>query len=174
LLRHAHKPPLKTVANQIDSVLKPQSHAIPKPPGQSSGISLDMSKVEEKLAETAAVSVLLNNIFIEEQLQPTSTSTPLSSATQGCIAGIDAGTFSFMKVLASKIFWSREELEKLAFDHHLMLDGTLDTINDASFDHCGREFFQGEDPIEIDEDLAMEILRARSAAHFIPRLHRAT
>jgi hypothetical protein len=38
-----------------------------------------------------------------------------------------------------------------------MLDGTLDTINDASFDHFGGLFAEGEDPIEINAEFAKEI-----------------
>lgn len=58
-----------------------------------------------------------------------------------------------MQVLASKLVWAREELEQLAADHNVMLDGTLDSINDASFDHFGGPFFEGDDPIEIDPEI---------------------
>jgi len=33
------------------------------------------------------------------------------------------------------------------------LSGTLDSINDASFDHFGGPFFEGDDPIEIDPEI---------------------
>lgn len=60
-------------------------------------------------------------------------------------------------MLASKLIWERDELEKLAADHNLMLDGTLDSINDASFDHFGGPFFEGDDPIEIDPEIVSRL-----------------
>jgi len=58
-----------------------------------------------------------------------------------------------MQVLASKLVWARDELERLAADHNVMLDGTLDSINDASFDYFGGPFYEGDDPIEIDPEI---------------------
>jgi hypothetical protein len=63
-----------------------------------------------------------------------------------------------MQLLGSKLSWTREELETLASKYNIMLDGTLDSINDASFDHFGGPFFEGDDPIEINADFAKAIL----------------
>ena len=71
--------------------------------------------------------------------------------------GLDPESSAFMQVLASKLIWARKELEKLAADHNLMLDGTLDSINDASFDHFGGPFFEGDDPIEIDPEIVSRL-----------------
>ena len=62
-----------------------------------------------------------------------------------------------MKELACKLIWTREELEKLAAVHSLMLDGTLESINDASLDHFGDLFFEGDDPVIINAQFAKEI-----------------
>ena len=53
-------------------------------------------------------------------------------------------------------YFQRDELVKLANHHSLMLDGTLDSINDASYDHFGGPFFEGDDPIEINSEFAKE------------------
>lgn len=112
-----------------------------------------MSSIEAKLAETVAISAILNNIFTEEELAPppAQASGPVTSVVS--ITGFDPESSVFMQVLASKLIWAREELEKLAADHNLMLDGTLDSIIDASFDHLAGRFFEGDDPIEIDPEI---------------------
>jgi hypothetical protein len=157
LFSHAHTAALEPVTIQTGDYLKPQNYNIPEPQKPSGGITLNMSTVEAKLAETVAVSAILNNIFADQELLPTVASIPASTATEGGIAGIDTETFSFMKELAAKIFWSREELKQLAGKYNLMLDGTLDAINDASFDRFGAPFFEGDGQIEINVEIAAEI-----------------
>jgi len=156
LYSHAHAAAVEPVTVQVADIVKP-TFTIPTPPQQtaSQGVSLDMGAVEAKMAETIAVSALLKDIFTDdESAQVASTESEHDTVT---IAGLDPESFSFMQILASKFTWAREELEKLALDHNLMLDGTLDSINDASFDYFGGPFFEGEDPIEINADYAKEI-----------------
>lgn len=158
LYSHAHAAAVEPVTVQTADFVKPQGYTIPVPlPKQVEGISLDMSSIEAKLAETVAVSAILNNIFTEEE--PAKPAAPDSKpTTMGVsIAGLDPESSAFMQVLASKLIWAREELEKLADDHNLMLDGTLDSINDASFDHFGGPFFEGDDPIEIDPEIVSRL-----------------
>ncbi len=157
LYSHAHAAAVEPVTIQTADFVKPQGYAIPTPsPKPSEGVALDMSTIEAKLAETVAVSAILNNIFTEDE-PVTQATPPESTVSDIAIAGLDPESFTFMQVLASKLVWAREELEKLAADHSLMLDGTLDSINDASFDHFGGPFFEGDDPIEINAEYAKEI-----------------
>ncbi|MBI2354803.1 MAG: TerB N-terminal domain-containing protein [Deltaproteobacteria bacterium] len=154
LYSHAHAAAVEPVTIQAADLVRPQGYAIPSPPAKpTEGISLDMSSIEAKLAETVAVSAILNNIFTEEE--PASSSVPVSEPANSdvSIAGLDPESSAFMRMLASKLIWARDELEKLAADHNLMLDGTLDSINDAAFDHFGGPFFDGDDPIEIDPEI---------------------
>lgn len=154
LYSHAHAAAVEPVTVQTADFMKPQGYTIPSSPAKpTEGISLDMSSIAAKLAETVAVSAILNNIFTEEEpAQPTETVSELTTSDVS-IAGLGPESSAFMRMLASKLIWAREELEKLAADHNLMLDGTLDSINDASFDHYGGPFFEGDDPIEIDPDI---------------------
>jgi uncharacterized tellurite resistance protein B-like protein len=157
LYSQAHAAAVEPVTVQTADFVRLQGHAIPPPPPKKAvtGVSLDMSSIEAKLAETKAVSAILNNIFTEEEPATSAASEP--TPEEVIIEGLDAESYAFMQTLASKLVWAREELEKLAADHSLMLDGTLDTINDASFDHFGGPFFEGDDPIEINAEFAKEI-----------------
>jgi tellurite resistance protein len=158
LYSHAHSAAVEPITVQTADFMKPQGYTIPSSPVKlTEGISLDMSSIAAKLAETVAVSAILNNIFTEEEpAQPTETVSELTTSDVS-IAGLDHESSAFMRMLASKLIWAREELEKLAADHNLMLDGTLDSINDASFDHFGGPFFEGDDPIEIDREIVVKL-----------------
>lgn len=157
LYSHAHAAAVEPVTVRTADFARPQGYAIPSPPPKpAEGISLDMSSVEAKRAETVAVSAILNNIFTEDEpAPPVQTSEPVTSVLS--ISGLDPESFAFMRVLASRLTWAREELEKLAADYDLMLDGTLDSINDASFDNFGGPFFEGDDPIEIDPEIVSRL-----------------
>lgn len=156
LYSQAHAAAVEPVTVQAADFIRSQGRAIPPPPSKPGiGVALDMSSIEAKLTETVAVSAILNNIFAEEEPAPPAASEP--TASEVIIEGLDAESFAFMQMLASKLLWAREELEKLAAEHSLMLDGTLDSINDASFDHFGGPFLEGDDPIEINAEFAKEI-----------------
>ena len=158
LYSHAHAAAVEPVTVQTVDFAKPKGYAIPAPPPKpTTGVFLDMSAIEAKLAETVAVSAILNNIFTGEEPATARTSAPEPTVPDVAVAGLDPESFTFMQVLASKLIWARNELEQLASEHNLMLDGTLDCINDASFDHFGGPFCEGDDPIEINAEYAKEI-----------------
>jgi uncharacterized tellurite resistance protein B-like protein len=153
---HAHTASLEPVAVQTDDFVKSSGYSIPAPPKISDGIYLDMDKIKTIRAETNAISSILNDIFTENQRDQITTLTQ-ESTTDVPITGLDLESFAFMKELAYKLMWTRAELEQLAADHSLMLDGSLENINDASFDHFGVPFFEGYDPIEIDQEIAKKL-----------------
>jgi tellurite resistance protein len=157
LFSQVHAAATEPVTVQPPNILKPSRYAIPSaPPKPVGGVSLDMDTVNAKIAETVAVSAMLNNIFIEDEPKPPIVSIE-PSIPGASLTGLDSDSFAFMQILTSKPAWNREELERLAADRCLMLDGTLDCINDAAFDHFGGPFFEGDDPIEINLEYAKEI-----------------
>lgn len=146
------------VAVQPATSVKQRWHAIPAPPPKPAhSFSLDMGRIEAIRVESDAVSALLKGVFTEDAPVPSRTAVPEPTTTEDSIAGLDSESFSFMQVLATKHIWARDDLGKLADRHSLMLDGTLDSINDASYDHFGGPFFEGDDPIEINPEYAKEL-----------------
>ena len=158
LYSHAHTASVEPVTVQSAELVKPGGYKIPSAPQKTTGLSLDMSTIEAKLAETAAVSSILNEIFVDDEQAAETVLIQEEVADKSFIPGLDAETSSFMRILASKLSWAREELERLAAEHDLMLDGALDSINDAAFDHFGGPFFEGDDPIEINDEFAKEVM----------------
>ena len=120
-------------------------------------VHLDMDQVQAKLVETATVSAMLREIFAQDE-EPCSTLDG-SVANEGIetIAGLDPEHSALMRTLAVKLSWSRMELEALAAKMNLMIDGALETLNEAAFDTFDEPFFEGEDPIEINPEIAKEV-----------------
>jgi hypothetical protein len=63
------------------------------------------------------------------------------------------------RLLLSRREWTREELGDAAADLDLMVDGALETLNDAAFDAHDIPFVEGDDPITVNSEL-MEKLAA--------------
>jgi tellurite resistance protein len=125
--------------------------------GQDPG-ELNRSAIEAKLEETAAVSSMLAGIFDnddgnEDDAPPTSPPAEARSST-----GLDTAQAAFARDLAEQPSWSRTEIEELAAQRDLLVDGTLEVINDAAFECYDAPFSEGDDPIEIDLEVAKEML----------------
>lgn len=142
---------------------------IPPPPkdahstGQKTetGFDLDMAAVEAKLRDTAEVSSFLTEIFEEEDEPPLpaeeETTTQAPEQGEETIAGLDSTHSQLLRLIAGREEVSRSEFEKLAEALGLMPDGALDTINDAAFDVADAPLFEGDDPIEVDQDVLTEM-----------------
>lgn len=132
-------------------------YGIPAAPQRATtqAIPLDMARVEQKLQQTAAVSALLQSIFIEEE-EP-GTSVPAIDSSAAAVAGLDGPHSMFLRSLAARPTWSRAEVEALASDAGVLPDGALDAINEAALNTCGEPLCEGDDPIEIIPDVLKEL-----------------
>lgn len=120
-----------------------------KPKRKPAGVQLDAAMIEAKLRETAAVSALLASVFVEESSAPPATM--LRAVDIGdCVAGLDLATSAFLRYLSAKPVWSHEELEVAASERSLLLEGSIEAINEAAFDACEEPALEGDDPIEIN------------------------
>ncbi|KAM3108880.1 tellurite resistance TerB family protein [Phormidesmis sp. 146-33] len=121
-----------------------QGYQIPLAPSE---FALNMTLVQSKLAESQEVSNLLAEIFVEE--------TAIAPKT---IAGLDADHTAFLLALSKQTCWQRDELNVIALQFNLMLDGALETINELAFDRCDEPIFEGDDHIEVNADVLQELL----------------
>ena len=120
-----------------------------KPKRKPAGVQLDAAMIEAKLRETAAVSALLASVFVEESSPPPATMLRAVDIRES-IAGLDTATSAFLRYLSTKQAWSREELEIAAAERSLLLDGSIEAINEAAFDACEEPVLEGDNPIEIN------------------------
>ena len=58
-----------------------------------------------------------------------------------------------MRLLVSRHRWPREDLNDVAADMELMLDGTLEHINETTLDMFDAPLTEGDAPIEINQEI---------------------
>ncbi len=137
-------------------------YSIPSPPkSKNAGIELDMSRIAALHAESERVSSILGAIFADESTPAETVPAPVDTeaAVQDSVMGLDADHSALIRVLSTRPDWSREELEDLAQDRGILLDGALERINEASFDKHDQPFSEGDDPVEINQEVVREILQ---------------
>lgn len=145
--------------------------AIPEPTTPEAGggiVTLDLDKVQARLAETATVTALLVGIFVDDDPPPVAAAVssdarpvrPAGAPPAGgpTLAGLDAPHSALADRLRTRRSWSRAEAEDAAAALGLpLIDGALDRINEAVLDLCGEPLAEGDDPIELNT-YAMEEL----------------
>lgn len=117
--------------------------------------ALDMRRVDAKIAESIAVSSLLSQIFAEQE-EPTPPP-PMAEPEGSTLIGLDASHSAALRELLLRQVWSRAEWESLCQQHHLLPDGAIETINDAVFECHDSALIEGEDPFEVNQEVAKEI-----------------
>jgi uncharacterized tellurite resistance protein B-like protein len=127
--------------------------------GAESVIRLDLAKVREKLAETSRVSDLLSGIFLDEETaKPTVSPAPLATEDDFAIAGLDSAHSALLLRLAGSASWERIQVERLAAALGLLPDGALEIINEAAFLRCGAPLIEGDERVEIDDQILREMM----------------
>lgn len=133
-----------------------RGYAIPQPfksDGEGKGrIEIDMAKVSAMQAETERVSGLLREIFVDEE-----ESVYKPAHAQDSILGLDQAQSEFLRRLAAKSSWSRADLEALAGEHKILLDGAIEAINEATLDALGEPLLEGETQIEVNPNILKEL-----------------
>lgn len=121
---------------------------------------LDKNRVRQLQAETERVAALLTGIFNEEETEaPTSSvkqETPEHEAHAPGLWSLDAVHSDLASTLLGRAHWTRVELEELAEDRQIMLDGALETINEACLDATGQSLLDGNDPVEVNREMVRE------------------
>jgi hypothetical protein len=125
--------------------------SIPPQPIESREVELDQARIAARREETAAVSALLSDIFVEDDDEAVPAPSDRPPSPIGSIAGLDMAHANFVGLLRPQPSWDRADLETLAEAHGLpMLDAAIDRINDAVIEACGEPLIEGDDPLEIN------------------------
>ena len=128
------------------------------------GLKLDSDRIASLQNDTEKISLLLANIFSEEDATVNTVTPPEAMEleeeqinTKGLL-GLDEAHSSLVRLLLSRPKWAREDLRDVAADLDLMLDGALEHINEASFEMLDAPFVEGEDPLEINSEVREKIV----------------
>lgn len=126
-------------------------------PAEPSGFTLDVERIAQLQKETEAVSALLANVFAEEA--PTEAAVDEATLAEEVpkmapgVLGLDHDHSAFLRQLIARHAWSRDELADMAADMELMLDGALEHINETMLDSFEAPLAEGDDPVEINQEL---------------------
>jgi uncharacterized protein/uncharacterized tellurite resistance protein B-like protein len=129
------------------------------------GMQLDPARIATLQMESERVTALLSKVFEEEapavpiESVSAKDAGPESSARAPRLLGMDGEHSAFLRVLLTRHSWSRAELNDIAADMEMMLDGALERVNEAALEMFDARIAEGDDPIEIERDL-MESVNA--------------
>ena len=122
---------------------------------------LDVERIASLQKETALVSNLLANVFVDEAIQAETEIAIESEVDEQqnnhSLLGLDIDHSAFLHRLITRPQWSRDELLNLAADFDLMLDGALENINESALDNLGEQIIEGDDPLEVNQSLLEKI-----------------
>lgn len=156
-----------TVGTNIPSAspsrLSPSPPAPPPSPSPRStdaiGLQLNRDLIDAKVNESATVSALLADVFVDDEDTKGSSPANEPESTLG-VAGLDLAHSQFLQRLSQQSEWPRHELEPVVAELGLLLDGALEIVNEAAFEQCDEPLAEGEDPIDINADVLQELLDA--------------
>jgi tellurite resistance protein len=126
----------------------------------SGGLNLDAARIAALQRETAEVSALLSSVFAveapvsQEQMEERDEA---SSIIEPGPLGLDPEHSVFLRLIMTRDSWSRHELTDAAADMELMLDGAIERINEAAFEHLDAPLLEGDDPIEVVRDVMEKV-----------------
>ncbi len=132
----------------------------PKPLSQRPSITLDPARVAALQADSERVSAILGSIFDVpvEPPEPIVVDREETPQAPG-LMGLDPAHAAFLQALLARPQWTRADLEELAADREMMIDGTLERINEASFDRYEKPILEGEDVVELNQEVVRELLQ---------------
>jgi hypothetical protein len=133
---------------------------------------LDDATLQQIESETAAVSLLLVDIFGEDQEQSMHQRPDVSAAaatssvgnamdvgTDRSVQGLDLPHTRFLRALAERDQWEAAAFEALATKHHVLPDGAIDTINELALDAVEEPAIEGEETLTINAYAMQELLK---------------
>lgn len=140
-------------------------HAIPKSPKLEKGsvVKLDKDRIAVLQADSERISVILGSIFSQEVFELDTATISVENEPDEpqvpTLLGLETEYSALLQILLKQMQWTRTELEELASDRDLMLDGVLEHLNDTAFEKYNKPLFEGTDPIEINQEIAREVLQ---------------
>jgi hypothetical protein len=120
-----------------------------------------MGRIAALHAESEKVSAILGEIFVEETVRVESDPEAQEAEPEvhDSVMGLDEEHTELVRILCTRPEWTRDELEELAQDRGILLDGALERINEAAFDTYDQPFCEGDDPVEINQEVVKEMLQ---------------
>ncbi len=113
-------------------------------PSASVEFKLDRSVIEHKARETELASALLGEIFADGDEV-----VAVPSGVERGRFGLEATTTEFLNRMLTEQTWSRTDLDQVAAEVGVLLDGALEQINEVAFDLADAPLWEGDDPVDV-------------------------
>jgi hypothetical protein len=160
LYSHIHERSASSAQDPGPVVVRPApqrraGHALPARPAKDA-LNLDPSVIKRLHEDTARASATLRRIAEEAE------AAELPSAIDDEVSGgarLDLSHVELLRRLSARPSWLRAEAEILARELGLILDGVLETLNDAAFEVADEPVTEGDDPIDINRDISEVMLK---------------
>jgi hypothetical protein len=117
----------------------------------SSDQRLDMEKVNALALESEHVSVLLNEIFVDDQAGGSAV------AIKQELPGLDGPHSHLLATILTRESWGRADLACIAADCQILLEGAIDSLNELALDRYGDPLLEGDDPVYLNSMVAKEL-----------------
>ena len=125
----------------------------------STKLNLDFKRIAHLQIETDEVSSILIPIYNQvEPLEEVVMTDDQYYSIKDSIMNLNDVHSAFIRQISKKQIWNREELISEARQMDLMLDGSLELINEAAFEYFDHPLTEGDDPIEINCEV-LELLK---------------
>jgi tellurite resistance protein len=141
-------------------------YKIPSPLAHSpsSAFILDAEKIALLQRDSERVSGILGKIFGQEDDALDDAGRSKGDMTDSgenikCLIGLTLDDSALLQILLTRAQWARNELEEIASDRKIFLDGALELINEKSYSLFKKPMFEGEDPILLDAEVVREVLK---------------
>jgi hypothetical protein len=126
------------------------------------GISLDMAKVAALQVESERTAAILESVFTSDEFAPEPANIAPEEpeeTSEDALMGLDAVHSAFWRVLVGRESWTRAELEEMAQERGLMLNGALECLNEAALEAFDIPLCEGDDPVEINVEVREGVLQ---------------
>lgn len=133
-------------------------YAIPQPQSAAPVFSLNEELIRIREQETLQVRSVLENIFTEQMEEPSPVEPQPSD--ENPLAGLDQMHQTLLSRLVGQEHWERPAVYEICKELGLMLDGTLEVLNEWAFTNTNAPLIEDGDPIYVDTELAKEITNA--------------
>jgi len=148
----------RKVYSDVHQAVTTDSKQAPEKKAEHQTFKLDAARIAVLQQDSAHVAALLSDIFVEDEPVAGAIQIDYSSKDEDIpagsrVLGLDEAHSAFARLLMSRMSWERDELNNLALDLDLMLDGALERVNEAALDTFDIPLTEGDDPIEVNQDI---------------------
>lgn len=132
-------------------------------PAKPEGVVLNYEKIQQLQKETQDISRILADVFEDEQpashpVPEVKVETSVDSYAFETFPNLNHKQAQFLSVFLARDGWDRGELRGEASKLGLMLDGTLEVLNELSWDVYDEALHDGDGYIEIDPNIREKLL----------------